>query len=615
MKSIRSRGVRVLVSLIVVWVAMAAGGSYRLEAQPTGLPPEVIAYADVVLYNGKILTADDQFSTAEAVAIRDGKFLAVGERNWILPMAGPQTRKIDLKGKTATPGFIDTHQHPTSSGMRVHWMTKYDVQWEGRAPNSDRLNWTSLDMALRDIQSAVKAAKPGEAVLIPGRFTPFCNSARLKQIDALSPNNPLVLIGPVNNWPDAANSKVASLVKKFVGNDPVFRKEGSPCLSIAAREAVSSYFYSHIPFDELIEGSRLAVRMASRRGITTAKEHTALPFITGVRELWDRGELTVRMRMPYPFYPLTGNQTIIPTGEAEKFFMYAANLSGIGDDMFRLVCIRPSAVGGNFATGSSWTLEPKRQELPGMKERPHGLSSGQWDPDVGSYLTGEGESFAGRESLVQAIRYGWDVATDHTVGDRAVEEVLKAMEEGLRTRVVERPGQILAMGHMPMASREQIRRMKELGVRPGIGPWHVFTERMIEPALFQFGIETINQLEMFRSYIDAGVKPSLEGDTFGEPTFWKLYAAITRKDQKYGRVWYPQERVTRQEALWMSTNWPAYQLGEEDKLGTIEVGKLADLIVIDKDYMTIPEDEIPEIDVLLTIVGGKVVYEVEGGLQ
>ena len=189
------------------------------------------------------------------------------------------------------------------------------------------------------------------------------------------------------------------------------------------------------------------------------------------------------------------------------------------------------------------------------------------------------------------------------------------MEEGLKTQVVKHPGQILAMGHTPMATPEQIQRMKELGIRNGIGPWHVFTDSMIEAAFTQYGTERVGQMEAFQSYLKAGLKPSLEGDTFDDPPFWKFYAAITRKDQKYGRVWNPAEKVTRQEALWMGTINGAYQLGEDNKLGSIEPGKLADFIVLDRDYMTIPEDDLPKIKVLLTIVGGKVVYEAQGGLK
>jgi len=588
---------------IIALLAWAA--TFNANAQQAVVPDRVLHYADTVLYNGKILSVDEKFSTAEAVAIRDGKFLAVGTTEQILPLAGPKTRSIDLQGKMVMPGFVDTHQHPFATGFEAYLRSKYKIRPE---------TWKDVNSVYTDIGRVVKEAQPGEAVLAGASFQLYCSSATLAPLDAVSPNNPVVIIQGVNNWPDAINSKAAALVKPFV-EGPVFRKEGSPCLSIEAREAVSSYFYSRIPFEEMLEIGRLASESMSRNGITTAKEHSAVPLMTAVTETWKRGMLTVRMRMPYPFYPLTGNQSVVPPKIAEKLFMYSGNLSGIGDDMFRLTNIRPSAVGGNMRTGSAWTFEAKQKEMPGMKERPFGLSSGQWDPEVGSYLAGEGESFAGREALIQAIRYGWDVATDHTIGDRAVEEVLKAMEEGLKTRVVQRPGQILAMGHTPMSTPAQIRKMKELGVRPGIGPMHLFGRNYVEGGFMTYGSERLNQMEPFRTFLDTGVRASLEGDTTRDPPFWKMEAAITRKDQIYGRVWNSKQAVTREEALRMATNNGAYQLGEEDKLGSIAEGKLADLIVIDKDYLTIPEDEISSIGVLLTIMGGRFVYEKEGALE
>jgi len=327
-------------------------------------------------------------------------------------------------------------------------------------------------------------------------------------------------------------------------------------------------------------------------------------LLSGIRELWARGELTVRMRMPYPMYPEGGEFSVdVPKEKAEGLFRRMGNVSGIGDDMWRFVGIRPAAVGGNMMQGNTWTVDAKIRSLPGKSSEPHG----EKEP------TGDEEAFTGREAVVQAVRYGWDVSADHTVGDRAVSEVLKAFEEGLNTQVVKRPNQRLTTNHTPMARPEDIQKMKKLGVMSSIGLWHLFFPHMADAAVFQYG-EGVQKMAPVKSYIKMGLKPALEGDSFDYAPFWRMAEAITRKDYK-GRIFNEAEKINRQEALWMSTNWPAYHIGEEKKLGTIEPGKLADLVVVDGDYMNAPEDEISKIDALMTIVGGKVVYEAAGVLK
>jgi predicted amidohydrolase YtcJ len=189
-------------------------------------------------------------------------------------------------------------------------------------------------------------------------------------------------------------------------------------------------------------------------------------------------------------------------------------------------------------------------------------------------------------------------------------EVLKAFDQGLKTQVVKRPNQRLTINHTPMARHEDILKMKELGVQTSIGPWHLFFPPQADTAVYQYG-EAVQEMVPVKSYIQAGLKPALEGDSFDYPPFHWMGKAITREDSK-GRIFNLKEKISRQEALWMSTNWPAYHIGEEKKIGTIEPGKLADMVVVDAEYMTIPEDEIENMDAVMTILGGKVVYEAEG---
>ncbi len=619
MKPCNREAVKFWGSLIVVLIVAAGWSSSRLQAQRADLPPEVLHYADTVLYNGKILTADDQFRVVEAAAIRDKTFLAVGRTDQILPLAGPKTRKIDLKGRAVTPGIIDVHQHPFGYGMMTFFKQKNNVQWEGVLPEMNELErdiglaWSDVDMFLRDVKRGVDAAKPGEPLVLPNQAgrgigeggiggRSICQELTLERLDAASPNTPVVVLQPVNLGPKAINSKMAEFLKLPAGT-PAFLLDGTyPCPTVAAEKATSDYIHWRIPLEEKMPAFRYAQLRAHRYGITMVKEHNALPLLAGIRELWARGEMTLRTRMPIPLHPETGQMVNLPAEKAERFFMSIGNISGIGDDMWRFVNVRPGGVGGNMMSGP-WTLEPKQRGRPGLPDNPYGVPGGR---DL------MGESFTGRGAMVQAIRYGWDVSFDHTIGDRAVAEVLKAIEEGLKNPVVKRPNQIITINHTPDARPEQIQKMMELGIRPSVGPWHVFMDYMLDAGLYQYGIERVGRFLPFKTFIRAGVKVALEGDTFYTPPFWRMEKAITRKDDKYQRVYNPSEKVTREEALRMSTLWAAYNLNEDKKLGSIETGKLADLIVIDKDYLTIPEDDISEIKVLLTIVDGKVVYEVPG---
>ncbi len=121
-------GTTLRVALVLLIALVTQKGAFSQQA----LPPEVIAYADRVLYNGKILTADDRFTIVQAVAIRDGKFLAVGQNNRILAMAGPGTNRVDLEGKTVTPGFFDTHFHADDYALRDLLLEGKNITWQGK---------------------------------------------------------------------------------------------------------------------------------------------------------------------------------------------------------------------------------------------------------------------------------------------------------------------------------------------------------------------------------------------------------------------------------------------------------------------------------------------------
>ena len=180
------------------------------------VPPELIAYPEMVLHNGKILTADDNFAVVQALAIRDGKFLKTGKNDEVLPLAGPTTRKIDLKGRTVTPGFYIHHIHLPDYAYFSMLMRRDGIQWGGKwLPGVDKLVWDDVAALYKDVERAVVVAKPGEWVTIVAAFQAAPVVAQLKRsaLDAIAPNNPVVIATPVIESVFAANSLALKLAK------------------------------------------------------------------------------------------------------------------------------------------------------------------------------------------------------------------------------------------------------------------------------------------------------------------------------------------------------------------------------------------------------------------
>ncbi len=615
---------------VAAFAAIAAGAS----AQESNIPPEVLHYADIVLYNGKVITADKNFSIAEAVAVRDNRIFAVGATAKILPLAGPKTRRIDLAGKTVTPGIIDMHGGPGGASMVRYWSKKY-------MPNEKR--WRDKQMATEGIKRSIARVKPGEPVVLPvyelgfdvdagagGRAGVVCDVFTLAEMDAMSPDNPVFFLRTVNQVTMAMNSKAAEVTKRFLPKSVTtpFQKPGNMCVGIGPQVdgilqpgqwAGDDYVYWIDPPTSVLDVYREDVQFFAMRGITTGKQHMGFPLFSGIHALWERGELNMRFRMPFAMTPhISGHTTELPPDQdAETFFRKWANLSRMGDDILRFNGVRIPSVGGNTPGGDAWMIDRKINSYPDRwgNEAPFGGRL----PEQQAVETGSKQTFRARDILINATRFGWDVSCDHCVGDRAFREVMNAYEEGLATQIVKRPNQRLTTNHTPMVNQDDIKRAAKMGIWSSISTGHAFGGRGgadLEAALIQFGADRLAKVAApVESFIKAGLHPSLEGtiwpdaDAAGKSGFWFIGKAITRKDDVHGRVWNKDEKLTREQALWAATLWSAEQLAEDDRLGSIEKGKLADLLVIDKDYLTVPEDDIQETKVLLTIMDGRVVWD------
>ena len=572
------------------------GVPWVVQAQQSSIPAEILAYPNIIAYNGKILTVDDAFTIASAIAVRDGKFLAVGTNERIRAMEGPQTRMIDLKGKSVVPGFIDTHNHYNGYAER------------GLIP---RVIFRTRDQWVGDIKKLVDAAEPGEWVILRSERTvdqPRAESSfgmTRDELDPISPNNPVfVWTSPPGN--DALINSYALRLAKMpedisgLVKDPV---TGEPT-GFIDMEAYGRVFYEMLPWpdlEELVPRYIAAQKKFNTQGKTTVGARYSPYSISVVKMIWERGLASLRMRVFHEF----ARTAYRP----EAIIKRVGNLQGLGDDWLKIGAANVGNPDGGAFNGRAWTRKPK---LPAMNH-----ASDPSQPDFGFvpyFADHEGSDW---KTIPILSRYGWRILGIHTAGDRSVDELISAYEEANRQKSI--LGMRHGIDHSLMILPEHIEAAKRLGLV--MGAEENMAERT-EAMSRVYGADEVVKMSPIRSMIDAGVVVAMEGlgntgtDELGneKTPLWFIENFVRRADIQTGRVWNEDEQVTREQALRMSTIWAAYYLGDEDTLGSIELGKLADFVILDGDYMTVPEDKISDLKALMTVIDGRIFYEVEGEL-
>ena len=236
-------------------------------------------------------------------------------------------------------------------------------------------------------------------------------------------------------------------------------------------------------------------------------------------------------------------------------------------------------------------------------------------PDFGFVPYFEDREGSDWKSIPILSRYGWRILGIHTAGDRSVDELIAAYEEAHRQKSI--IGMRHGIDHSLMILPEHIEAAKRLGLVMGAEENMAETTRT-EAMSRVYGADAVVKMSPIRTMIDSGIVVAMEGlgntgtDKLGneKTPLWFIENFVRRTDVETGRVWNEDEQVTREQALRMSTIWAAYYLKDEDTLGSIEVGKLADFVILNGDYMTVPEDKISDLKVIMTVIDGKVFYEV-----
>jgi predicted amidohydrolase YtcJ len=532
---------------------------------------------DSVYLNGNIYTVDDKNPKATAMSIKDGTFLCVGTDPDARTHVGRRTSVFDLQGKTVLPGLIDAHLHYSAIGEA---RMRLDVFWKPKQEILDA------------VAAICKKATTGE--WIQGRgwnqevWTPAVFPTK-EDLDKVAPDNPICLIRTDSHaaW---VNSKALDIAG-ITGNVPnpaggeIFRDakgEATGILIDTARGLVSK----HIPpisKEQMLDALLLAQEEMVSNGLTGGHDAGCdLTMIEVLKVLYESDKLYVRLyeRLRIPEGNTSHHDDFYAKGKQIGFYHDRLTVRGI-----------KMAVDGALGSRGALMLQP-------YSDRPDGY--------LGNQRVTEEELY---DQVKRARLAGFQVSV-HAIGDAANRRVLNAYERVLKE--MPNPDHRYRIEHAQVVTLEDIPRFAALGVIPSMQTIHAISDKNM--AEKRVGPVRIKGTHAWRKFLNTGVVIPNGTDAPVERVnpFYGISAAVTRQDRN-GQPpggWYPEEKMTREEALKSYTIWAAYAAFEEKIKGSIETGKLADFVVIDRDYMNCGESEVKDIRVLETVIGGRSVYPV-----
>jgi len=530
--------------------------------------------ADLILINGTIHTLDPARPRAEAVAIRDGRIFKVGTAAEVRGLAGKETRTIDLAGGFVLPGFIDSHTHFLNGGFSLASIQLRDVR-------------TREEFAAK-VEDKVKDLEKGEWVQNGDwdheLFTP-AELPRREWIDSVSPDNP-VCVNRYDGHMILANSaalRISGITKSTpvppggeIVKDP---KTGEPTGIL--KDAAADLVFRHIPepsWREKLKAAEAALKNAAEHGVTSVHEMADASSFEVYQQLIRDGKMTARLYV------------YIPINEVDIYARLKLK-TPFGNDYLKIGGLK-GFVDGSLGSATAYFFEPYTDD---PKNR--GLLAPQMFP--------EGIM---EKRIMEADKAGLQVAI-HAIGDRANSLLLDLYEKAAaRNGPRDRRWRIEHAQHL---RPRDIARFGKLGVIASVQPYHAYDDgRWAEKKI---GKERVRYTYPFKSLLDGGAVLAFGSDWTVAPLdpVSGIYAAVTRatSDGKNPGGWVPEEKISLDDAIKGYTTGGAYaEFAEKDK-GTIRSGKLADIIVLDKDLFKVPAEQLMDVKVVLTIVGGKVVHD------
>jgi predicted amidohydrolase YtcJ len=532
-------------------------------------------FADQIFYNGKIITVDHKFQIVQAFAIKDDKFLSVGNNSEILGLVGPKTTKYNLEGKAVIPGFIDSHFH-----LDLVADERMFIPLEGAK---------SIKEIVKRIEKATKKAKRGEWIRTASVSSFIGLELEDKRkpnrwdLDPVSPNNPVYIEGPhhcyVNSYalkianidrdtPQPPGSPVLPGENEMIAKDPKTREPTGEFRESAAKSLVNK-FLPPVEHETFVKGFKETIKRLNSRGLTSIlNAGFNYAHLKALQKLWSKRELNLRI---YSLFFLDWGEEVKSLEEDLEIIRNLASFAsakGFGDNMLKI-----GGIGEIMYNGIMPREKLKRLSLEAAKNN---------------------------------IRMG--VHAHNPMGGKAVDDLLEIWGQVNKECPIDDKRFIIL--HATFPKKETYKKVKELNLAASCQTTFLYQF----PDLIKVGKGRPGYSP--RPWLDNNVDIGLGSDSCsgsgGSPwdPFLNIWHAVTRKSRT-GFVLKDGQNITREEALKCYTKNNAWITFEENVKGSIEVGKFADFVVIGKDILTCPIDEVKDIKVLMTVVGGRTVFETD----
>jgi predicted amidohydrolase YtcJ len=551
-------------------VGAVSAGVSSLQAQT--------AAADLVLYNGKIVTVDDAFSIREAIVIKGGRIAAIGGNE--LRNRYAASRAIDLKGRTVIPGFHDTHIHLGGHSRRY----------------LDFRDTTSLVQLKQQVSEKAKELGPGEWIT-GGNWDEYHFKEQKKplrgDLDAAAPNNPVVLTR-AGGHSSVGNSKALQmadinkatpdpergLIERDAQGEPngVIRERSDLYTRLVPRDKPADVR------DSLLEDVRSQLKL----GITSVIEAGASidPNVVGSYAEWELLYKTHGTELPRAAiqigYPSPAGQAKEGAAKLKEF----GRKTGDGNDQLRIGSIGEMAADGGFTGPTAWSLVDYKGQ-PGFRGR--------------AFFTPEQI----HANIEEGHKLGWQFGI-HAIGDAAIVMTVDALDQVLQKYPRNDHRHYLChFTVLPPERTMQTMAKDKILIAQQPNFTYNLEGRYVE-TLEGKRLATNNALT---TPIKHGIFMAFGSDNLPIGPLVGLYAAVTRKGESSGKVFGPEEAVSMKDAITMYTRSGAFLTREEKTKGTLEVGKLADMVVLPEDLLSISPEKLLAMKVDMTIVGGKVLYE------